>query len=337
MAQKKENVGKLTLAEIAREMGVSKTTVSRALSGKGRIGASTRARVVSFAKDMGYQTDMPGSGREQGATHNLTLVIPSHFVQLDLPFLRKCMGGICRMAAQRGYDVLLCYTSENDTEQLERQLEARKMDGVILSRTLFQDTCLNLVRKYNVPFVALGRLEDETALQVDNEQAQAAEEMTRLLLQMGMRRIAYMGGSLNYIVNSDRRKGYLRALEAFGLTPESGLICSGIETEEGRLDALEAVLERKPECLLCDDDKMSFAVLKELRKKGIRVPEQICLASLYDSEILLNTVPTISAVQFDATALGTAACRLLLDNLAGKETVSPLIQGYQVILRESTK
>ncbi len=331
------NRKKLTVEEMARELGVSKTTVSRALSGKGRISEETRVRVFDFASRSGYDPNVLALRRERKRTNNLALVIPYHFVQLDLPFLRKCMGGICRMAAQRGYDVLLCYADEANTEQLERQLEARKVDGVILTRTLLIDPCLDLVRRHRVPFVVVGRLDDESALQVDNDQVEASCEMTRLLLQIGMRRIAYIGGSTNYTVNTDRLRGYLRALEEFGMAADRELIYSGVESAELQIDALDAALERKPECLLCCDDALAVSMLKALRQRGIDVPGQLRLASLYDSEILLDTSPTISAVQFDAAALGTAACRLLLDSMAGKEVVPKQMNGYQVILRESTK
>ncbi len=336
MAKPSSAKEKPTVSEIARKLGLSKTTVSRALSGKGRISKETRARVFDLVSRTGGEAaTIRPAGRP--VTHNLALVIPSHFVQLDLPFLRKSMGGICRMAAQRGYDVLLCYVDGTHTEQLERQLAARKMDGVILSRTLLDDPCLELMRSYQVPYVALGQLEDENALQVDNDQMGAAAEMTRLLLQLGMRRIAYLGGSMNYTVNSQRLQGYLRALDEFSLPPEQNLIYSGIEAAEQRTDALDAILEQKPECLLCCDDNVTFFVLKELQRRGIDVPGQLRLASLYDSEILTDTTPTISAIQFDAAALGTAACRLLLDYLSGKDVTPKQIQGYQVILRESTK
>lgn len=328
---------KMTVEGIAQELGVSKTTVSRALSGKGRVSPETRARVIDFALRSGYDAAALSRRQERRSTHNLALVIPDHFVQLDLPFLRKSMGGICRMAAQRGYDVLLCYAGEGHTEQLERQLEASKVDGVILSRTLLSDPCLDLVRRHKTPFAVLGRLDDETAIQVDNDQVGAAREMTRLLVQLGMHRIAYIGGSTNYTVNTDRLRGYIQGLGEFGLTPEKGMVYSGVETAEQRMDALDAALERRPECLLCCDDALAFSVLKELRRREIRVPEELRLASLYDSEILLDASPTISAVQFDADTLGTAACRALLDSMAGKEVVARQILGYQVILRESTK
>lgn len=335
MEERKES--KLTVGKIAQELGVSKTTVSRALSGKGRISQETRERVNDFVNHSGYEAGSPVSPLERRFTNNLALVIPSHFVRLDLPFLRKCMGGVCRMAAQREYDVLMCYADDRNPEQLRRQLSAHKVDGVILSRTLIEDPCLELVRQYGVPFVGIGRLKDAGALQADNDQVGAARELTRLLLHMGLRRIAFLSGRMNYTVNVDRLSGYRLALAEYGLAEDRELIFTDVETDEGRMDALESALERPPECLLCCDDSLAFDLLKDLRARGVSVPGQIRLASLYDSEILLDSAPAVTAVQFDAEALGAAACRMLLDAMAGREVVPRQIQGYQVILRESTK
>lgn len=318
----------------ARELGVSKTTVSRALSGKGRVGEATRERVLQYFAQM---EQAQGILRRKAPTHNLAIVIPSHFVQLDLPFLRKCMGAICRVADQRGYDILLCYADAAENEQLRRQLAAGKIDGAILTRALVKDPCVALLQEYGVPFVVMGEQADPSILQVDNDQVEASLEMTRLLLQLGMKRIAYIGGSLNYAVNANRLKGYLSAFAEVGITPETGLYRSDAEGEESRTEVLEAVLEHKPECILCCDDNLAVYVGKELRRRGIRVPEDLRLASLYDSELLLDVQPPVTAVHFDAAALGAASCRLLLDVLAGRPAVQKIVQGHQMILRESTK
>lgn len=326
----------IKIAEIADALGVSKTTVSRALSGKGRVSEETRAKVFSYAGLTSTDTTAPRTV-PQGPTHNLSLVIPKHFVRLDLPFLRKCMGGICTMAAQRGYDLLLCYVSETDTVQLERQLDRHKVDGVILSRTISNDSSVDLLKQYGVPFVAIGRIDDPDIPQADNDQTGAACEMTRLLLQLGTRRIAYLGGSGTYTVNADRLRGFLRGLAEFGITADQSLIRTGLESDEQRTDALEAVLERHPDCLLCCDDRLAFDVVRELRARHIHIPQDLRVASLYDSELLVGVTPSISAVQFDAERIGSTACRMLLDTLAGKDVAKRQLQGYQVILRESTK
>lgn len=327
----------VTFAEVAEALNISKTTVSRAISGKGRVSEATRARVFDYIGKSGTDAAVPQRTTQQGPTNNLALVIPKHFMRLDLPFLRKCMGGVWNMAAQRGYDLLLCYAGETDVGQLERQLDSHKVDGVILSRTMLNDVCVKTLQQHNVPFVAIGRVDDDSVPQVDNDQLGAAAEMTRLLLQLGVRRIAYMGGRTDYTVNEDRLRGYLRAFADCGVQVDQKLIWTGIESNEQRTDALEGLLEQKPDCLLCGDDSMSAAVLQELRARHIKVPEQMKLASFYDSELLTGCSPQISAVQFDGERLGATACRMLLDVLAGKQIVRRQIQGYQVILRESTK
>ena len=260
MAGKRDEV---TIAEVAEALNISKTTVSRAISGKGRVSEATRARVFDYIGKGRQDAAAPLRTAQQGPTNNLALVIPKHFMRLDLPFLRKCMGGVWNMAAQRGYDLLLCYAGETDVGQLERQLESHKVDGVILSRTMLHDECVQTLQRHNVPFVAIGRVDDDKVPQVDNDQVGATAEMTRLLLQLGMRRIAYMGGCTNYTVNEDRLRGYLRGFSDCGVQVDQKLIWTGIETSEQRIDALEGALEQKPECLLCADDSMAAAVLQD--------------------------------------------------------------------------
>lgn len=327
---------KMTIEQVAAALGVSKTTVSRALSGKGRISEATRAKVYAYMGRTRTESAPVQTG-EKMRTNNIAMIVPERFIALDLPFLRKCMGGICTMADQRGYDLLLCYSSNTEYTQLQRQLASRKMDGVILSYAMKDDPCVELLRQYDVPFVLIGRSEDKTIPQVDNDQVAAACEMTRILLQMGAKRIALLVGSTIYAVNTDRTRGYLRGFAEFGIPVDQRLIHSGIESSGQTIDALEAALEQKTDCLLCGDDEIAYEVMRELRARHILVPNDLRVASLYDSSMLASITPSVSAVQYDAEQLGKTACRMLLDRLAGKEVPMRQIEGYQVTLRESTK
>lgn len=328
---------KMTVEKAANALKISKTTVSRAISGKGRVSPQTRDRVMEYLQTHNGQELLQVLRGTDTKTYNLALVIPAHFVQLDLPFLRKCMGAVCHTADQRGYDVLFCYADTHDAPQLERQLADRKVDGVILSRTVENDPCIQLLKTYKVPYVVIGRVDDRTVLQADNDQVAAAAEMTRLLHQLNIRRIAYMGGSLVYTVNADRLSGYRIATEEAGITVDERLIISNVETPSQRTDALDTLLEQEPQCILCCDDALAHFVVRDLQRRGIRVPGQMRVASLYDSELMEDMNPSVTAVHFDGAALSAAACRLLLDHLAGKPVSSHIIQGHQLVLRESTK
>lgn len=327
---------KMTIEQVADALGVSKTTVSRALSGRGRISEETRAKVYAY---MGRTRSEPVSAQsgEKLRTNNIAMVVPQRFIALDLPFLRKCMGGICTMADQRGYDLMLCYASNTEYSQLQRQLANHKVDGVILTYAMADDPCIELLRQYETPFVLIGRSEDKTIPQADNDQVTAACEMTRILLQLGAKRIALLVGSTIYAVNTDRIRGYLRGFAEFGVPVDQRLVHSGVESAGQTLDALEAALEQKADCILCGDDEVAFEVMRELRTRHILVPNDLRVASLYDSSMLASITPSVSAVQYDAEQLGKTACRMLLDRLAGKEIVMRQLEGHQVILRDSTK
>ena len=328
---------KLTVEKVANALNISKTTVSRAISGKGRVSPKTRDLVMEYLQNHEGQELLKALRGTESKTYNLALVIPAHFVQLDLPFLRKCMGAVCHTADQKGYDVLFCYADTLHAPQLQRQLADRKVDGVILSRTVDNDPCVRLLEEYDVPFVVIGRSNDKNILQVDNDQVSASMEMTRLLHQMNLRRIAYMGGSLVYTVNADRLSGYRIATEEAGITVDEDLIYSNIESRAQQAEALDMVLEQQPQCILCCDDALAHFVVRDLQRRKIQVPEQIRVASLYDSELLEDMKPSVTAVHFDGAALSAAACRLLLDHLAGKSVSKKIIQGHQLVLRESTK
>lgn len=328
---------KLTEEKVAKALGVSKTTVSRALSGKGRVSHQTRDKILEYINAQGGRELLRSLRAHEKRTYNLAIVIPAHFVQLDLPFLRKCMGAVCQVADQRGYDVLLCYADTVRATQLERQLADGKVDGVILSRTVEHDPCIRLLEKYQIPYVAIGRVDDPDVLQVDNDQVAAAEEMTKLLHQLNLKRIAYLGGSLEYTVNADRLEGYRKAMKSAGVKMDERMIISNVETEAQKIDALERLLNLSPQCILCCDDEMAHYVVRALRRRGVAVPEQIKVASLYDSEALENMKPAVTAVKFDGAALSAAACRMLLDHLEGKGVTKRVRQGHQLVLRESTK
>ena len=241
------------------------------------------------------------------------------------------------MAAQRGHDVLLCCADENDRSQLERLLQRHRADGVILTQIVQKDPCLELVRRYRIPCVALGRVDMENVFQADIDHVAAAREMTDLLLRLGVKRIAYLGGNSRYVVNQDRLEGYRRGLQGFGLEVENRLICTGVETAEQVLDALDRILDARPECLLCGDDSLTVSAVRNLRLREIPVPGGLKVASLCDSELLENMAPGITAVHSDASALGASGCRMLLDSLAGREGSGRQVAEYQVILRGSTK
>ena len=138
MPRRKQTEGekKIDISQMAEDLGVSKTTVSRALSGNGRVSEATRARVVQYAKEKNYVPNMLARGLVTQQSYNISLVFSRQFGNLAAPFLRKTVSAVYDIATRNDYDVLMTMVGEQETSPMQRLLVNRKIDGVILARTL---------------------------------------------------------------------------------------------------------------------------------------------------------------------------------------------------------
>lgn len=327
----------IDITQIAQALGVSKTTVSRAISGNGRISAATRQRVLDYVKEHNYTPSMMASRLVKRCSYNISLVISTQFSDFELPFLRKVMRSVYQVAGDSDYDVLLTLVGENETRPVERLLDNRKIDGLILTRTLERDPLIPLLKARKVPFVAIGQPEDDQVLSVDHDQVGGCREMTSLLLMKGMKHIALLGGSMLYTVNQSRLEGFRQAYVKMGQKIDENLLFLELESDDLRMEAVQQAVERGADCILCMDERLAQLTLNMLKQLNLRVPQDIRLASLYDNENLVNTVPPISAVQFNADILGLKATQQLLCALQGQPVETRMELGYQVSLRESTQ
>lgn len=213
MARLPKNDKVVDIGTIAAALGVSKTTVSRAISGNGRVGAATRQRVQDYVKEHNYTPSVMARGLAMRCSYNISLVISKQFSDFEMPFLRKTMRSVYQAAEDCDYDVLLTLVGENETRPVERLLDNRKIDGLILTRTLERDPLIPLLKSRKLPFVAIGRPEDPTVMSVDHDQVGGCRELTSLLLMKGMKRIALLGGTMLYTVNMSRLEGFKQAYD----------------------------------------------------------------------------------------------------------------------------
>lgn len=328
---------KMTIGDIARELGVSKTTVSRAISGKGRIGEETRNRVLAYIEAHHYSPNVIAKGLAQNKTYNLGMVLPGDYNIEELPFFQKCMLGISRAASEAGYDVLVSMVTPDHIAQLERAVTNRKVDGVILTRTLADDEPMRYLAENSVPFVAIGSTNDIQAVQIDNDHRNACRELTGALLDRGVRKIALIGGSENYIVTQNRLQGFMDAFEKRAGWDGERQVFLNVGGSKEVEEITETLLTNRVECIVCMDDFLCGCVLNALQQRHIAVPEQIQVVSFYDSSILANRIPAVTSIRFDVEELGRKACELLLRMLDGEETKRRTLLGYEVCMRESTK
>lgn len=321
---------KITIADIAEQLGVSKTTVSRAISGKGRISEETRLRVKAYIEAADYKPNVIAKGLAQSKTYNIAVILPVDCNLTELPFFQSCMCGICEAASGRDYDVLTVYTTAGETGDLERIISNHKIDGVILTRTLVKDAAAEYIKEKNVPLVAVGSSPDERLVQVDHDHRSACCELTRSLLLSGIRKLGLIGGNESHVVTRNRYEGYTDAFRMVGRPVERELVHLGVEQAEEIEAAVESLLKRNVECIVCMDDMICNHVLKKLDQDKISVPEQLKVASFYAGILTENTMNPVMTLEFDARKLGYVTCSTLLDLIEGQPTAAKQLLPYTV-------
>lgn len=327
---------KITIADVAAALGVSRTTVSRAISGKGRIGKETRAKVLAYIEAHDYKPNVIAKSLAQSKTYNICVVMPGEYDVIDLHFFQECLFGIQEIAGAMEYDLLLAICKNNDVSSLDRVISNQKVDGTILMRTFVEDAQVEYLQSKKAPFVAIGSSNYPGVVQVDHNHRNACRELTSILLMKQMKKIALVGGDEGHVVNQSRIKGFREAYAATGTQMDESLLYFNQENNIMLDKKVEEILEKGADCILCLDDAACSRVLRKLNEAEIKIPEEIRVASFYNSRVLENNVPSITSLDFGAKDIGMVACRTLLDMIAGKKVQQRTLLPYQVVLKEST-
>ncbi len=326
----------ITISDVAEALGVSKTTVSRAISGKGRIGKKTREKVLAYIEEHHYTPNVIARGLAQSKTYNIGVVVPAEYNITDLPFFQSCLFGIQEVAAEMDYDILLILSNPEDTSRLERVVINRKVDGLILMRTFVEDKQASMLATKGIPFVTIGGTNVAHAVWVDQDHKNACKELTSLLIRQKLERIALIGGDEKYMVTQKRLCGYLEAFKEAKVPVRKDLIYLGMDNPALLDQCVNEILNKQADCIVSMDDAICDNVLKKFRREHIHVPGDIKAASFYNSSILENHVPSITSLSFDERELGTEACRSLMALIEDKEVSSAELPGYRVVSGEST-
>ena len=243
------NEKKLTISDVAEALGVSKTTVSRAISGKGRIGKETRERVLAYIEEHNYKPNVLAKGLAQLKTYNIGVMLPEDYTVVDLPFFQSCLIGIEETAISMDYDILLTMSRGRDCAQLVRMVENHKVDGVILLRTFMEDAHVEYLMSQNIPFVTVGSSNYKGVVQVDNDHQSACRELVSILLMKRLKRIGLIGGIESHVVTQSRLQGYLDAHFQAGLPVDHDIIYVNIEKEVMVERAVEKLLAQHVDCI----------------------------------------------------------------------------------------
>lgn len=327
---------KTQLEDVATALGLSKSTVSRAISGKGRISSETRERVLECIKELNYRPNIIAKSLSESRTYNIGVVIPMDQNDAEAPFFQTCITGIVRECAEKNYDAVIIGTEKNDLSQLIRVVENKKVDGVIITRPLADNSMEKLLRENGMPFIVVGKSMLDGAVTVDSNHKDGCRELTSYLLMSNPpEKVGLLMGNMTHMVNKSRYDGFENAFTFNGTKPASNMVYTGIESSLQFSKAVSAMLKHKPRCIICGDDMICMKLLAELNNLSLSIPDDIRVASFYDSIYLDNYIPSVTSLIFDAGELGAAAACALMRTVEG-DTSMDIILDFQMLIRKST-
>ncbi|HEX8600095.1 MAG TPA: LacI family DNA-binding transcriptional regulator [Chloroflexia bacterium] len=329
-----------TLEEIAKQAGVSRSTVSRVMNDHPSVDQDTRARVRSVAERLNYQPNVAARSLAVGRTNVIGLVIPMGVSALFTdPYFPLLIQGITSACNANEHSVMLWLAEpEYERRTIRQVLQGGLIDGVILASALMEDPMLEALQRRGLPFIMVGRLPSDNQISyVDVDNVNSAREMVSYLLRLGHRRVATIAGPTNMIAGSDRLEGYRLALRNRGLTPDPALIVEADFTEEGGYVAMQRLLPQAPNAVFVASDAMAIGAMRALREAGLRVPDDIAIAGFDDIPMSARMEPTLTTVRQPIQRMGSLAAETLIDMISHPHPQPRrIILPTELVIRESS-
>ncbi len=330
----------LTLEDIARQAGVSRSTASRVVNGHPNVRAEVRQRVLDVVQETGYHPNAAARTLASQRSRMIGLVLPrtvsSFFTDPYFPHLTQ---GIAQACNQSDYTLgLFLVGSTEDEEQAFPRLSRRGyLDGVLVQTGQVGDQLIERLIHSDMPLVIIGRpfhADGVSFIDVDN--LDAARNAVGHLVRQGYQRIATITGPANNTTGIDRREGYLRALAERGNPVEEALVAEGDFSEASGYYAMKRLLPAKPDALFAASDVMAFGAMRAVREAGLRIPEDIALVGFDDLPQASRSDPPLTTVRQQVDRFGMSAVEVLMDLIeSGVTPPRRIIMATELIVRDS--
>jgi len=329
----------ITIEDIAREAGVSPSTVSRVLNGSRRVAEDKRALVLAAVEQHQYRPSAMARGLARGRSMTIGVLVQD----IASPFFAQMVSGVEQGLDNSGYRPMLMTTSwrakgqATETRSLELLLES-EVDGLIVLAGRVPDDDLRAAAA-QVPLVAVARRVaglERQCLCFDNQEG--ARRATRYLIGLGHTRIAHIAGPSDHPDAQDRRAGYTRALVEAGLQLDERLIVQGKFTAASGLACVEELLMRgEPfSALFTANDQTAYGAMLGLFNHGYHIPADVSVVGFDDQDLSTYTLPPLTTVHQPISEMGRAAAEGLLRLLDGDEPALPSFRS-ELVIRKSAK
>lgn len=336
---------KVTLKTLVRHTGLSLGTVSRALQDGPEVKRETREYVQRVARELGYTPNLAGVKLRTGKTYTLSIVLPVEPGEQDYTDsgFMALVSGLHTAQAGTFYSLVVQpeLPDEDPVAGLRRLVDARRVDGLVLTQTRPQDERIRYLLAQDFPFVSYGRSElDAPHPWYDTDHEDMAYRATRRLLERGHRRIAMLNPPGELMYSQHRDAGHRRALTEAGLAPDPTLTCrSGLSAADGRRLVLElARLDPRPTAFVCANEYGALGALAAFAELGWQAGRDAVVLATDDSNVSAFFVPPLTTCYASLHGAGRHLGLLLLRRLGGEPVERlQLLEQAELIERQSDR
>lgn len=313
----------ITIKDIARILGISASTVSRALKDHPDINADTKKAVNELAIQLKYHPNAVALSLKNSRSNTIGVIIPEivHY------FFSSVISGIEDVASQKGFTVIICQSNESYEREVAnaRTLLSHRVDGVLVSVSKETHAADHLVelQEGGIPLVFFDRIApDINADRVVIDDLEAAYKATRHLIEAGCTRIAHFAGPQSLVIGRDRLQGYLNALTEANLPIDNRLIAEADSYEKARNTVIKMMEEDLvPDGIFAVNDLTAIGAMQTIQKKGYRIPEDISIVGFSDGRFSGITDPNLTSVDQHGYEMGTTAAEMLFNRILTNESV----------------
>jgi len=341
---KEYNEVPVTIKDIAKEAGVSHSTVSRALRGSSLISEETIKHIQETALELGYLPSTAARSLKTNRSQALGVIVSN----IDDPYFSEILQGIEEVAQDNNYSLFMA-ASQRDHEReriIIQSMREHRVDGMIICSTTFSDEQSRQFSKYNIPIVVVNnQAAEDYRYSIYHDDVDGSRQLTRHLIELGHSKIAYFGNSHSGRTTLDRLAGFRQEMESTGLPVPVNYIheSPGSEPEKAvcAVDHFLSLRDR-PTAIVCFNDMMAIGMLKSLQGHGIRVPEEFSITG-FDNIVFSNyTNPPLTTFDQPKRFIGQKAAELILSLLCSTsnkvnvpEQKIQVLQG-KLLVRKST-
>jgi len=333
----------VTLKDIARKVGYSVTTVSRALNDYDDVSQETKQLIKRVAQEMGYHPNVIAQSLQRRRTNTVGFIVPATDRYLSDPYFLELLAGIGDGAASCDFDLLVSTCKPMDTKErvvYERIVKGHRVDGIVVARTRCDDERIAYLVSEGFPLVAFGRTAsdlDFPYLDVDGEKGVC--EAVKYLTNLGHRRIGFISPSLYLMFAEHRLAGYERALQDSGLEFDPALVIEGNLTQARGHQRMEQLLdlEEPPTAVVTGNDLMAFGAMEAAQERGLVVGRDVAVIGFDDVPLAAYFHPTLTTIRQPIYDVGKMLSQTLIEIVQGEELAErQIILQPELVIRESS-